>query len=185
MKEMNDGAFFKEPIPLGKRLRGMVKLFFPYFIQAAYIRRRYGVDVTPKWYNRESFASRLRFAAIQLLPYGLIGPNSVIVPPPIVHLPMNTMNTSKSDTDTDPANVKAASSANNEKAGAKPFSISPSPFEIFNENSMSAELIADIHARVCHGLYPEMEGDAHEGESRDDEPHENESRENESHEVTR
>lgn len=138
-----------------KRLRGLVKLFFPYFMQAAYIRRKYGVDVTPKWYNRESFLSRIFFMSIQLLPYGLIGPRSVVVAPsPVSPNVSRQVSSDAADADVAKQDNKAGASA--AKAPVA-FTISALQLEIFNDRSITDELIDDIHARVLEGLYPETE----------------------------
>ena len=72
-------------VTFSNRLRGVVKLCVPYFMEAAYIRRRYGVDPTPKWYDKKRASSRMGLVLLQFLPYGLIGPRCVAAPPdPVV-----------------------------------------------------------------------------------------------------
>ena len=144
-------------------MRGVVKSFFPYFVEAAYIRHKYGVDPVPKWYKRERILSRMLFAAVQVLPYGLIGPSSVVVPPPPVSLPVQANllpGADRSLPNNSPSlTVNKRTPASAKKTTPQGFSISPISFEIFKETSLSEELIQDIHVRVIEGLYPEVENE--------------------------
>ena len=112
-----------------KRFRGTVKLFFPYFIQAAYVRRIYGIDPAPAWYNRKSFASRLLYLLAQPLPYGAV------------------------------ASTNARKTVALLSPGRSSFSITRLHFEINEEASLTPELVADIHRRVLEGLYPRPDQD--------------------------
>ena len=117
-----------------KKFRGVVKMFAPYFVQASYARRMYGIDSTPSWHNRRNPLSCAAFALMQVFPYGLVANRSVLR----AHA----------------GGAGGGRAANLSRTRNGGFSVRRLSFEVNEEARLTPELIADVHRRVLEGLYP-------------------------------
>ena len=113
-----------------KQLRNNLKIIAPYFIEAMYVRRVYGLDTTPKWASGFLPLSLIVFFIAQFLPFGLIANQTVL-----------------------------AQHAKTQKVikKPKPFAVSRKTFVLRNEETLTDKFISDIHAKVMDGLYPQPE----------------------------
>ena len=134
-----------------KKFRGVVKMFVPYFVQASYARRMYGIDSTPSWHNRRNPLSCIVFAVLQVFPYGLVANRSVLR----AHAG---------------ANDGHAASVSRSRGGG--VSVCRLAFEVNEEAQLTPELIVDVHRRVLEGLYPKpQEGAVDECDGETEEVH--------------